>query len=228
MSEKPTVYLVRTGVANLGSITAGVARAGGSPVITEDSSLIASAPLAIVPGVGSFGQAMQGVNSTPGLLGALQTRIKAGLPTMFVCVGLQILAKASEESVGAEGLGLLDTTVIHFPTGVHVPQQGWNLVAANQSNYITSGYAYFSNSYCVPETPDAAGWNVSFCKHGIQFAAAFEFGALLACQFHPELSGEWGLKVMSNWIAKSPSLIRPVECMFLSKYVVRAPSVAGD
>jgi len=139
----------------------------------------------------------------------IRQRYLKGLPTAFVCVGLQILANESEESPGAQGLGIIDTKVIHFPSGVHVPQQGWNQVTAPpNSNFITSGFAYYSNSYCMNSHPlESEGWIASTSQHGIPFIAALERGAFLACQFHPELSGEWGLNTLKRWVEKAPSCI---------------------
>lgn len=127
---------------------------------------------------------------------------------MFVCVGLQLLGIGSEEGDFSEvGLSIIKEKVYKFPPHVRVPQQGWNrVVPAGPMHYIEEGYAYYSNSFCFSSVPADLGWSVAYSYHGTSFAAAFERGAVLACQFHPELSGEWGQAVLKNWLLKSGSL----------------------
>eukprot|EP01113_Clastostelium_recurvatum_P007565 TRINITY_DN13533_c0_g1_i1.p1 TRINITY_DN13533_c0_g1~~TRINITY_DN13533_c0_g1_i1.p1 ORF type:complete len:208 (-),score=26.89 TRINITY_DN13533_c0_g1_i1:68-667(-) len=186
-----TVYIVKTGVANLGSVVATMSRIGAEGVITEDPAVVAAATYVIVPGVGAFGQAMERVRHL-GLDRAIKERVNANRPTMFICVGQQILGNSSDESEGAVGLQLVNGHVSHLPKHVRVPQQGWNRVlSAPESLYLTSGYAYFSNSYAFlsidpqQNQPGAAPWIPSVSYHGAQFIASLERGAVLATQFHP-------------------------------------------
>lgn len=215
---KPDVHLVTTGTANLGSITAALERAGGNVIQTLDASMVRTANFVVVPGVGTFGQALEALDSH-GLRAALTDRFAANLPTFWVCVGLQLCADSSEESPGAKGLALFgpNTNVLHFPTHVHAPQQGWNrILIPTESHYAPrttideqSGcmvaHAYFSNSYALHEVPE--GWIAMTSLHGIGFVAALERGAFLACQLHPELSGDWGLQLITNWLTLSQSRI---------------------
>lgn len=214
----PDVHLVTTGTANLGSITAALQRAGGNVIQTLEATLVRDAEYVVVPGVGTFGQALEALDAH-GLREALAHRFAHNLPTFWVCVGLQLCAATSEESPGAKGLSLFgaDTNVLHFPDHVHAPQQGWNRIyVPTQSHFAPrtevdeqSGcmlaHAYFSNSYALHEIP--AGWVALTSLHGIGFVAALERGAFLACQLHPELSGEWGLKLITNWLSLSKSRI---------------------
>lgn len=162
----------------------------------------------IVPGVGHFSQAVQQLRAHK-LDGPITERVNQGLPTLFVCVGLQILGVGSEEGDFSEiGLGIVKERVYKFPKEVRVPQQGWNrVVPAGPMNYIQDGFAYFSNSFCFPSFPLDQGWGVAYSHHGTNFVAAFEKGAVLACQFHPELSGQWGQDTLKRWITLSPSLV---------------------
>lgn len=212
------MYIVTTGTANLGSISAALRRAGGDVVYTLDPEIVRTADHVVVPGVGTFGQAMEAIHNS-GVREALVARFAANLPTMWVCVGLQLCASSSEESPGVKGLCLFgeDVKVLHFPPAVHAPQQGWNrLLVSPDSRYapVTTldaatgcmeAFAYFSNSFALHEIP--AGWTALTSLHGVGFVAALERGAFLACQLHPELSGEWGLGLVTNWLKRSKSHI---------------------
>ena len=89
-----------------------------------------------------------------------------------------------------------------FDDSVRVPQFGWNTVEADSScEVLADGCAYFANSYRLAEVPD--GWSGAVCEYGGEFVAAIERGAVVACQFHPELSGRWGLELLSRWLARA-------------------------
>ena len=136
-----------------------------------------------------------------GMAAPLRERMAAGKPTLSICVGLQLLCRTSEESPGVAGLGLVDAAVTRFPDSVRAPQFGWNRIdAAEGSAALTSGHAYFANSYRLAETP--AGWSAAIADHGGPFVAAMERGAVVACQFHPELSGAYGRSLLERWIAR--------------------------
>jgi imidazole glycerol phosphate synthase glutamine amidotransferase subunit len=113
-------------------------------------------------------------------------------------VGLQVLCDASEESPGVPGLGLVPGTVRRFPSTVRVPQFGWNRVEAPPGGFLESGYAYYANSYRLDAAP--AGWTAATSDHGGPFVGALRRGDVLACQFHPELSGAWGLAMLGRWL----------------------------
>lgn len=215
---KIEVHLVTTGTANLGSITAALERAGGHVVQTLDAEVVRSAAYVVVPGVGAFGQALDALDGA-GLRPALEARFAANLPTFWVCVGLQLCASTSEETPGARGLALFgsDSKVLHFPQHVHAPQQGWNRLYVPQTSHYAPktrldaetncmlAHAYFSNSYALHDIPK--GWIAYTSLHGIGFVGALERGAFLACQLHPELSGAWGLELITNWLRDSKSRI---------------------
>jgi glutamine amidotransferase len=194
------VAVVRTGTANLASVLAGLGRAGARARVTEDAAVLRRAARVVVPGVGAFGAAMATLNRA-GLTEALRQRIAGGEPTLAVCVGLQILFAASEESPGVEGLGVFPGTLRRFPDTVRVPQLGWNRVVAGPGcRLIESGYAYFANSFRLADAPP--GTAVATADHGGRFVAGFERGGLLALQCHPELSGAWGLALLRRWLAR--------------------------
>ena len=192
------VVVVPTGTANLASVLAAFARLGAHARIAEDAVMVTDAAHVVLPGVGSFGATMAGLREA-GLADALAARVTAGRATLAMCVGLQVLFEASEESPGATGLGALAGRVGRFPDEVRVPQFGWNRVSPEPGcRLVEPGYAYFANSYRVLEAPGCA---VATAEHGGRFVAALEQGRVLACQFHPELSGAYGRALIARWLA---------------------------
>src|SRR5690606_37439339 len=126
-------------------------------------------------------------------------RIADGRPILAVFVGMQILATASDESPG-NGLGAVDARVRRFVGEVRIPQLGANRVEPQPgARLVTPGWAYFANSYRLDTVPQ--GWVGATGDHGGPFVAAMERGDVLACQFHPELSGSWGLALLERWLA---------------------------
>jgi imidazole glycerol phosphate synthase glutamine amidotransferase subunit len=196
MSE---VVLIRTGTANLASVAAAFHRAGCGVRVTTSADDAATAARLVLPGVGAFG-AVAEVIDTLGLRAPLADRIRAGRPTLAICLGLQLLADGSEESPGAAGLGVIGATATALADGVRRPQLGWNRVAAGAGcRLLSDGSAYFANSFKLDAVPD--GWHGALTDHGGEFVAAVERGAVLACQFHPELSGAWGQSLVERWLA---------------------------
>ncbi len=196
------VTVVRTGSANLASVVAALGRAGRTPELVDDAAAVAQAERLVLPGVGAFGAVMARLVEL-GLVEALTERIAAGRPTLAICLGLQVLASGSDESPGVAGLGVIPGRVTRLPDGVVVPQLGWNRVEADPGcRLLCDGAAYFANSYKLDSAPD--GWSVAWSDHGGPFVAALERGAVLACQFHPELSGAWGAALLARWLEASP------------------------
>lgn len=192
------VMIVPTGTANLASVIAGLVRVGAEPTLADDGADVERADRVVLPGVGSFGAAMSEVDRR-GMRDALRDRIEDGRPTLAVCVGMQLLAAESEESERVEGLGVVADRVRRFPNTVLVPQLGWNQVATDRGcRFITDGWAYFANSYRYTELPE--GWSGARTDHGGEFVSAMERGDVLACQFHPELSGGWGRDILGSWL----------------------------
>jgi imidazole glycerol phosphate synthase glutamine amidotransferase subunit len=199
MSGK-TVSIVPTGTANLASVEAALARCGGSPQRVERPQEIVDAELLIVPGVGTLAAAVERLESR-GFFEPLAERLRRQRPTLAICVGMQLLATGSDESPGVAGLGVLAARARRFPDTVQVPQIGWNRVAPEaESDWVDPSYAYFANSYYLPATA-APGWKGLYADHGLPFLAGAARGRVLACQFHPELSGEWGHTLLSWWLA---------------------------
>ena len=191
------VVVVPTGTANLASVRAALVRLGARPRLAEDAAMIEDATHVVLPGVGSFGATMAGLREA-GFDAPLAARVQVGRATLAMCVGLQVLFEASDESPHARGLAALPGRVGRFPEAVRVPQFGWNRVEPGPGcSLLEPGYAYFANSYRVLEAPGCA---IATAEHGGRFVAALEQGRVLACQFHPELSGAYGQELIARWL----------------------------
>ena len=193
----PEVLIAPTGTANLASVQAAFRRLGAEPRVAENVDEIAAASHVMLPGVGAFGASMARLKER-GLDAALRDRILADRPTICVCVGYQLLFEASEESPGVAGLGVIREPIGRYPSDVRTPQFGWNLVRpAEDCDLLEEGYAYFANSYRATSAP---GWKVAHAEHGGRFVAAVERGNVIGCQFHPELSGAYGMALLSRFL----------------------------
>lgn len=194
------VHIVDTGVANIASLLAAFRRLDCEPELTTEPATVEESPYAVLPGVGAFGPGMAMLESSR-LVEPMRDRVLQGRPTLAVCLGMQLLAEGSEENSGVDGLGILEVGVERFPEEVRIPQFGWNeVVAGDECELLETGYAYFANSYCIPEPPE--GWAAAKGEYGGPFVAAMERGAVLACQFHPELSGAWGHELLGRWLER--------------------------
>ena len=195
------VAVVRTGTANLASVLAGLRRAGADPAVADSPEDLEGAGRIVLPGVGAFGAAMQTLEES-GMREAVRRWFADGRPALAVCLGLQLLGTGSEESPGIEGLGVAGVRAGRFGEEVRVPQLGWNRIEPDGgSRLLEEGYAYFANSYRWETVPE--GWTAAWSDHGGPFVAAIERGPVVACQFHPELSGNWGQDLLARWLEAS-------------------------
>jgi imidazole glycerol phosphate synthase glutamine amidotransferase subunit len=192
------VHVVTTGVANTASVVAALRRLGADVAPAVDAATVRRAVRLVLPGVGAFAAAAAAIDRM-GLRDALRERVLAGRPTLAICLGLQLLGAASDESPGVAGLGVVPATARRFPSSVRVPQIGWNAVAPAPGSPLPAGVAYFANSYRFDAVPD--GWHALVSDHGGPFVAALARGGALACQFHPELSGAYGSRLLQRWLA---------------------------
>lgn len=197
MSGLP-VAVVRTGAANLASVMAALRRAGSRPAVVTSVEDVQSAVAVVLPGVGAFDAVMRQLREAL-LVQPLVERLRLGRPTLAICLGLQLFAEASEEAPGVAGLGVVQGSVTRFPSTVRVPQLGWNRVSTGPGcRLLEPGMAYFANSYRLRAAPD---WASATAEHGEPFVAGIEKGTVLGCQFHPELSGSWGQRLLQRWLA---------------------------
>lgn len=193
----PNVLVASLGRGNVASMLAALRRAGADARASSDPADLESAPYAVLPGVGSFGAVAERLR-TSGVGRAFAARVNAGLPTLAVCLGMQLMARSSRESPGARGLGILPAECTRFGDGLSVPQFGWNRVRGGGPGVAGLNWAYFANSYKLDACPP--GWTAAWSDYGGPFVASLERGRVLFCQFHPELSGQAGLRLLRRWL----------------------------
>jgi imidazole glycerol phosphate synthase glutamine amidotransferase subunit len=202
MSGSAWVAVADTGRCNLASMMAALERIGADARVESDPAVLASAPLAVLPGVGAFGPVADRLRSM-GMVDAFASRVRSMRPTLGACLGMQLFFEASDESPGARGIAALPGRLGRFASGLRCPQYGWNAVPAGGPLLAEAGWAYFANSYRLADLP--AGWSGAFSVYGESFVAALEQGPILLCQFHPEISGDWGARLLARWLALGTS-----------------------
>ena len=203
-----TVVIVDTGVANLASVQAAFDRLGVPTALSRDPGRIRAASRLVLPGVGSFGAGMHALQAS-GADTAVRAAIDAGTPTLAICLGMQLLARGSEESPGVGGLGVIDGLVGRLPDSVRLPHLGWNRVVPEAGcRRLGEMDAAFANSYALRDVP--AGWRAAWTTHGVRFVSGVARGRIVACQFHPELSGSAGQELIAAWLDdRTPAAARP-------------------
>ncbi|WP_117593270.1 imidazole glycerol phosphate synthase subunit HisH [Haloprofundus halophilus] len=201
-----SVVVVDYGLGNLRSAVRGLERAGADVTVTDDPETFADADGIVLPGVGAFREGME--NADP-YREALEAADDRGQPIFGICLGMQMLLTTSEEAERAgegdvEGLGFVPGTNVRFSQGQKVPHMGWNELSVERDHPLVEGvdgeYAYFVHSYyAVPEDDDAV---VATTDYGVEFPAvvANEAGNVMGTQFHPEKSGETGLRILRNFV----------------------------
>lgn len=190
------VSIINTGVANIASVQSAFSKLGVECRFIENPDEVFENPAVILPGVGAFKAGMDALEEK-GFSRPLRLRIESGKPTLAVCLGMQLLCESSDESPGVKGLGVIPQRIQRFSDEVRVPHFGWNEISS-ASPYFGLGYAYFANSYRLSRPPE--GWEYATCDHGGEFVAAVRKGNVVAAQFHPEISGEYGRNLLAKWL----------------------------
>jgi glutamine amidotransferase len=183
---------------NLTSLLKGLHAAGASPFVASDAGTLVTADAIVVPGVGNFA-ATDAIDGP--IRDAITGRLAHGLPLLGICLGLQFLFEGSDEAPGVSGLGLLRGECSLLQGGVKVPHVGWNTLERRRDSPMLEGiagtaYVYYTHSYAAP-IGDAA---VATTTHGSPFAAVVERGRVFGVQFHPEKSGEDGMRILRNFV----------------------------
>jgi glutamine amidotransferase len=200
------LYIVDYGSGNLRSVQKAFEHVGVRAVVGSDPSSLAQAAAIVLPGVGAFGAAMAQLESR-GLSGPLVERIEAGVPFLGVCLGLQLLFEASEESPAVPGLGLIRGDVRALPARVKVPHIGWNQAELCTCSDLFDGIPdrsafYFVHSYAVvPRSPGDVMCMTDY--DGVTFVSGIETGNVSAVQFHPEKSSTLGLRFYRNFARRA-------------------------
>lgn len=187
---------------NLTSVLKALRHLGAEPEVTDgDLALVESAERVVLPGVGHF-QATERLDTT-GLTPAIRAAIARGVPFLGICVGMQWLYAGSSEAPNQPGLGEFPEQCTRFPEGHEkIPHVGWNSLEIRNGSRLLAGvepgeHVYFTHSYKGPVTRDTA----AVTQYIEPFAAAVERGNVMGVQFHPEKSGETGLKILGNFLA---------------------------
>ena len=186
---------------NLTSVLKALRHLGAETFVTDsDLALVELAERIVLPGVGHFA-ATERLDAT-GLTGAIRAAIARSVPFLGICVGMQWLYAGSTEALGQPGLGHFAETCTRFPEGAEkVPHVGWNSLEIREGSRLLAGvdpgeFVYFTHSFKGPVTADTA----AVTRYIEPFAAAVERGHVFGVQFHPEKSGETGLKILRNFL----------------------------
>ncbi|MCS7260722.1 MAG: imidazole glycerol phosphate synthase subunit HisH [Anaerolineae bacterium] len=194
--------IVDAGIGNLRSVQKAFEFLGVTPSITHDPDVVLSADALVLPGVGAFGDGMQGLRQN-GLDAALHQFIESGRPFLGICVGLQLLFAESEEMGWHRGLGVLPGRVVRFPHALTVPHMGWNQLHRRQDHFLLKGvpdgaFVYFAHSYHA--VPDDQTIVIATTDYGGHFPSVVARDNIWAVQFHPEKSGRIGLSILRNFL----------------------------
>ena len=196
------IAIIDYDAGNLKSVEKALLFLGEEAKITSDPKEILAADKIILPGVGAFGDAMEKLNSR-GLSDVIRVAVQKKIPLLGICLGLQLLFEGSEESPGVSGLSVLKGQIKRIPDkeGFKVPHIGWNSLSINPESKLFRGiaedsYVYFVHSYYLKaEEPIVAATT----DYVVDIHAAVEKEHVFACQFHPEKSGEIGLRLLKNF-----------------------------
>ncbi len=189
------------GGGNVGSVLKAIEYLGLSAERVDGPAALQAAEKIIFPGQGHFGAMMNGLAERE-MLALLREAFAAGKPFLGICLGLQALYESSEEATDVPGLGILPGCVTRFQGVFKVPHVGWSQLNLHRDSELFRGVAdgsfvYFCHSYYGPATPEA----FAVTEYGQTFAAGIQINKIWAVQFHPEKSGEVGLKVLSNFLS---------------------------
>jgi glutamine amidotransferase len=185
---------------NLTSVLKTLRAAGAEPVLTDDPAVVARAEKLILPGVGHFSATR--FLEERGLTAAMRERVDAGVPFLGICVGMQWLFEGSTEAPGVPGFGAFPGQCDRFATQeLKVPHVGWNSLEIREGSRLLTGlpqhsFVYFTHSYCAP----VINSTVAVTEYDQPFTAAVERDNIMGVQFHPEKSGEAGLRILENFV----------------------------
>jgi glutamine amidotransferase len=196
------ITIIDYGAGNLRSVVNAVGRLGYEANVTADPAEVLKARAVILPGVGAAADTMTNLREQ-GLDEPIRRVIAEGRPFLGVCIGMQVLFSDTEEGGSHQCLGIIPGTVRKFPAGLKVPHMGWNQLKQKIAHPVFEGIAdgadfYFVHSYYVE--PEDRGMVAGETEYGLPFCSVVARDNLVATQFHPEKSGEVGLKVYDNFI----------------------------
>lgn len=195
------IGIIDYGMGNLQSVENAIQRQGGQCQISSLPSQLEQADKLILPGVGAFGDAMALIRER-GYDQLIWRAIEQGKPVLGICLGMQLLFDCSAEFGEHQGLGILPGRIVRFQTDLKVPHMGWNLLEKKKPSCLWAGlpeqaYVYFVHSYHLETEADIV---IATTDYGKPIQVAVEQGNVFGLQFHPEKSGDVGLKILANFI----------------------------
>lgn len=190
---------------NIRSVEKAFAHLGEQTVVSRDPKVLMDADKVVLPGVGSFGDAMGNLHKY-GLVPVIHDMVNSGKPFLGICLGLQLLFESSEETPGVEGLGILKGRILRIPPApsLKIPHMGWNSLHLQNNGRLfrdipEDTYVYFVHSYYLhAEEPEIVK---AVTDYSTEIHASVEKDNVFACQFHPEKSGSTGLHILKNFIS---------------------------
>ena len=198
------IAIVDYDAGNIKSVEKALVSLGQDVCVTRERDVILQAEKVILPGVGSFGDAMERIRSFH-LEDVIKEVIYNKSPFLGICLGLQLLFERSDESPGVKGLSILEGEVVRIPAGegLKIPHIGWNSLEYPNKGRLYKGieqgaYVYFVHSYYL-RTKDKSIVTAT-TEYGTLIEASVEKDNVFACQFHPEKSSEVGLKILKNFV----------------------------
>jgi glutamine amidotransferase len=194
------ITILDYGAGNLRSVQNTLDEIGAEYELVHDATALSHATKIILPGVGHFGQMMRALEKMR-VRDALLERIRAGIPFLGICLGLQALFESSEEAPEERGLGLFPGEIRRFPATARVPHMGWNEIEPRNgakllANLAPHPYLYFAHSYYAPLNDATA----ASCQYNVPYTAVLESRNIFGVQFHPEKSGPLGLRIVRNFV----------------------------
>jgi glutamine amidotransferase len=196
--------IVDYGAGNLRSVQKAFEHLGHPAEVTSDPARIADAPAVVLPGQGAFGACMRNLEAS-GLTEPVRAAIDSGRPFLGICIGMQLLFEASEESPGVRGLGVLRGRIVRFPASPErkVPQMGWNQLRIVRPAPALAGlgdlsWVYFAHSYYA--VPDDPGLAATWTGYGVDYVSSVWRDNVFAGVFHPEKSQRVGLRIFANFV----------------------------
>ena len=197
------IAIIDYGAGNLSSVKKACEHIGCTARVTSDRKAVLSSARIILPGVGAFGDAMDGLIKS-GMDDVVREAVQRSLPLLGICLGLQLLFETSEESPGVGGLGILEGSVLRIPQkeGLKIPHVGWNTLRAREgaglfASLPPSPFVYFVHSYYAKAAEREKV--IATAEHGVEMDVAVKDGNMQAVQFHPEKSGAVGLDILRNF-----------------------------
>ena len=199
------IAIIDYDAGNIKSVEKAFKYIGEDTVVSRDKDVILSADKVVLPGVGSFGDAMEKLRDYD-LIDTINKVVENNTPFLGICLGLQLLFESSDETPGVEGLGILKGKILRIPDkpGFKIPHIGWNSLELTNNGRLFKGieeqsYVYFVHSYYLEaEDEQIVKASTDYIPH---IHASVESGNVFACQFHPEKSGDVGLQILKNFAA---------------------------